>query len=191
MSGILLNFDMVNAKKGQRADIRFCVSLGVCLAVTIRAIRIAHGANALSPRSVTRWYRQFQAGNQSVDDLPRSGRPSVLTANILNNIQAAVTLNLNILMTALANQIGILHGSVHKAVTKTLRMKKRPARWVPHDLTLPQQAWRLQTARQILRTFRCDPQLHRRLVSGNKSWFFVYDPWSKRQSLQWTALGGC
>ncbi len=134
VSGILLNFNMVNAKKGQRADIRFCVSLGVHLAVTIRAIRIAHGANTLSPRSVTRWYHRFQTGNQS-DDLPCSGRPSVLTANVLNNIQAAVILNPNISMTALANQIGISHGSAHKAVTKTLRMKKRPARWVPHDLT--------------------------------------------------------
>ncbi len=113
------------------------LSLRVCLAVTVRAIRIVHRVNALRPRSITCWYCQFQTGNHSVDDLPHSGRPSVLPANVLNNIHTAISQNPNISMTALANQIGISHGTVHKAMTKTLCMKKRPAHWV--HLTLPQQ----------------------------------------------------
>ncbi len=37
-----------------------------------------HGDNALWPHSVHHSYQRFQNGVQSVDDLPRSGRPSVL-----------------------------------------------------------------------------------------------------------------
>ncbi len=92
-------------------------------------------------------------------------------------------------MAALARQVGVSHGSAHKAVTKTMRLKKRPARWVPHLLTVPQQARRLQVSRAILHNFRRDPQLHRRMITGDESWFHVYDPQSHRQSLQWCASG--
>ena len=125
----------------------------------------------------------------SVNDLPRSGCPSVLTGAMLSNIQGSLDTNPSISMAALAQQVGISHGSAHKAVRKTLRMKKRPARWVPHFLTVPQQARHLQISRNILRTFRRDPQLHRRMITGDESWFHVYDPDSRRQSLQWTRHG--
>ncbi len=120
----LFIFAMVNAKKDQRGDIKFCVSLGMQLAVTMCAIRITHGANALSNRSVRRWYRRFQAGATSVDDLPRSGRQSISTGPMLNNIQTILDQNPSISMSALAQQVGVSHGTAHKAVTKTLRMKK-------------------------------------------------------------------
>ncbi len=185
----LLSFDMVNAKKNQREDIKFCVTLGIQLAVTICTIQIAYGGNALSACSVQHWYHCFQNGHQSMDDLPRSGRPSVLMGLVLNNIQAILDLQPNISMSALGRQVGLSHGTAHKAVSKTLRMKKRPAHWVPHALTVLQQACCLQICRAILRSFRHDPQLHRRLITGDESWFHIYDPHSIRQSLQWMHHG--
>ncbi|KDR21819.1 hypothetical protein L798_02621, partial [Zootermopsis nevadensis] len=42
-----------------------------------------YGPNVMSKQMVRRWCRQFSAGRQSVHDEKRSGRPSIITDDLV------------------------------------------------------------------------------------------------------------
>ena len=44
---------------------------------------------------------------------------------------------------------------------------------------------RVQVRQDILEELETEPNLLKRLVTGNESWIFDYDPLAKRQSLEW------
>ncbi len=81
---------MTNAKKDQRADIKFCVLSGCPREETVRLIRRVYGGNALSVWSIRRWYAAFQNGHNQVDDLPCPGQPLKRTAAKVQNIQTVI-----------------------------------------------------------------------------------------------------
>ena len=43
----------------------------------------------------------------------------------------------------------------------------------------------VQVCQDILEQLKIEPNLLKRVVTGDKSWIFEYDPLTKRQSLEW------
>ena len=41
----------------------------------------------------------------------------------------------------------------------------------------------------VLEQVEADPELMERVITGDESWFFQYDPETKRQSLEWRSKG--
>ena len=75
---------MADLKK-QRASIKFCFLLGKTAAETVTMLREAFKEEAFSQARVYKWFSRFKRGDMSLEDQPRSGRPS--TSRTDENIQ--------------------------------------------------------------------------------------------------------
>jgi len=71
--------------KEQRICIKFCFLLGKTSAETVTLLRGAFKEEALSQTRVYEWVSRFKRGDMSLEDQPRSGRPS--TSRTDENIQ--------------------------------------------------------------------------------------------------------
>jgi transposase len=66
--------------------IRFLNAKNVCLAEIYRQVCEVYGENAVSDGMVRRWCRMFSEGRTNVHDDDRSGRPSIVTADLLDQV---------------------------------------------------------------------------------------------------------
>jgi len=71
--------------KEQRVCIKFCFILGKTAVETVTMLREAFKEEALSQARVYKWFSQFKHGETSLEDQPRSGRPS--TSRTKENIK--------------------------------------------------------------------------------------------------------
>jgi len=74
--------------------------------------------------------------------------------------------------------------AVRPILTEELGMRKICAKMVPRNLTEQQWDARVSVCAQLLEEVEADPQLMERVITGDESWFFQYDPETKRQSLE-------
>jgi transposase len=66
----------MDSKIEQRVCIKFCVKLGKSATKTLEMLCEAFGEHSLSRVVVFQWHSRFKAGQVSVEDDERSGRPS-------------------------------------------------------------------------------------------------------------------
>ncbi|GFV03554.1 HTH_48 domain-containing protein [Trichonephila clavipes] len=66
--------------------IRFLTAKDVSAAEIHRQISDVYGQNAMSSSKVRKWVRAFKDGRENVHDEPRSGRPSVITDDLVNAV---------------------------------------------------------------------------------------------------------
>ena len=68
----------------------------------------------------------------------------------------------------IANYVGISTGSAHTILKADLELRKVQVQWVPHCLTFPQKAAKLQMAKENLEMYeRSDPRLLE-IVNGDE-----------------------
>jgi transposase len=65
----------------------------VCLAEIYRQVCEVCGENAVSDGMVRRWCRMFSEGRTNVHDDDRSGRPSLVTADLLDQVNEKILEN--------------------------------------------------------------------------------------------------
>ncbi|KAJ8958255.1 hypothetical protein NQ318_017398 [Aromia moschata] len=102
-------------------------------------------------------------GDMSIDDKPRSGRPST-ARNDENEIS------------------GLSWSSVQRILTEDL---KRVAAKFPRALTDNQKECRVETCRALKQQLETDPDFLSKVITGDESWCYGYDPETKQQSSQW------
>jgi hypothetical protein len=87
------------AKCEVRAVIRFLCAKGETAAEINRQLVSVHGEGVMNRQNVAKWCREFEAGRCDVHEEIRSGRPSVVTAEIIpkiyENIRADRSLTIN------------------------------------------------------------------------------------------------
>ncbi len=179
---------MVQNQKEQRASIRLLAGMWMKAKQIHNSLVFAHGNGAYSLTSVHRWMQRFMTNND-VDDRPRSGRPTKITGQFLQDLQAAVRRQPPSSLAQLSTDLGVSVGTVHKALRKCLGFTKRPSRWIPHLLTDPQCQRRVNVCRTLLRMNAQNRDFLHSIVTMDESWFFVYDPHSRQASCQWLAPG--
>ena len=64
-------------------------------------------------------------------------------------------------------------------------MRKVCAKMVPGLLNDDQKERRLQVCRDVIERLQTEPDLLRRVITGDETWIFEYDPETKCQSCQW------
>ena len=67
----------------------------------------------------------------------------------------------------------------------------RSARWVPHLLTDKQKQSRVRLASQVIEKYdKCDPRRLEEIVTGDKTWFCHFQPYSKAKNKVWVSSEG-
>ncbi len=100
----------------------------------------------------------------------------------------------------LAVQAGMSTGSVHNILKKDLGLTKISAKFVPKILTDQQRANHVEASQTCSDLVTADPSVLQQIVTGDKSWVYLYDPEMKHKSQEWVsksqgrptkALHGC
>ena len=174
----------------QRYAIKFCVKLGHSATETLAMLEKAFGEDTLSRAQVFRWHKTFKEGRENAEDEERSGRPTTAhTTNNAERVKAALNTDRRLSVRLIADQTELPKSIVHEIITTELNMRKVCAKLVPKVLTEHQKQNRILIARDLLDRVGSEPNFMERVVTGDESWVFEYDPETKRQSCEWHSPG--
>lgn len=170
----------------QRVCLKFCVKNGIKCSEAFKMLKKAFGNNTMSQPRVYEWYKRFQEGREDIEDDARSGRPSSSTNDEnVKKIKAIVLANRRITIREAAEEIGISYGSCEAIFTNVLNMKRVAAKFVPKLLNFQQKQHRVTIAQQMLSDIADNPDLLKRVITGDETWVYGYDVETKAQSSQW------
>ncbi|UYV77361.1 hypothetical protein LAZ67_15000691 [Cordylochernes scorpioides] len=119
-------------------------------------------------------------GPPVIDD-PRQERQNV------QKITDLIKENPRTTLLELEQDTGISKTTIGRIVTKDLKLKKTPAKFIPRFLTNQQKLCRLATCENMLEMTRTDPEWKDKIITGDETW--VYDPETKRQYAEWRGQG--
>lgn len=177
----------------QRSCIWFSFAKGSTYPATLTEMRLVFGRECLNERSVRRWWRYFQTGLRGRDSLtdkkrsgrPRTGRNPENKELILELVQA----DRRITIPQLMYQTGFSYGTVQRTLKKDLGMSRIAAKFVPRMLTDIEKNLREMVSRDWLQKVEEDDQILQRIITGDESWVWCYEPESKKESTQWIQRG--
>ncbi|GBL68514.1 hypothetical protein AVEN_206693-1 [Araneus ventricosus] len=95
-----------------------------------RHICEAYGATALCEGKVRKWVTDFKAGRDNVHGDSRSGRPSVITEDMVASVEAKILENRRFTISTLSNDFPEVSRLVqYKIVSEKLNFQKLCSRW--------------------------------------------------------------
>ncbi|UYV63937.1 hypothetical protein LAZ67_2006060 [Cordylochernes scorpioides] len=136
--------------------------------------------------TVFEWHYRFKAGRISIEDDPRQGRPKFQRTD--ENVQKITDLikeNPRTTLLELEQDTGISKTTIGRIVTEDLKLKKTPAKFIPRFLTNEQKLCRLATCEDMMEMTRADPEWKDKIITGDETWVYGYDPETKPQSAEW------
>ncbi|UYV71601.1 hypothetical protein LAZ67_8003825 [Cordylochernes scorpioides] len=173
-------------KLKQRICIEFCVKLQISATETFKMLNKAFPNDASKRTTVFEWHSRFKAGSISIEDDPRQGRPKFQRTN--ENVQKITDLikeNPRTTLLELEQDTGISKTTIGRIVTEDLKLKKTPAKFIPRFLTNEQKLCRLATCEDMMEMTRTDPEWKDKIITGDETWVYGYDPETKPQSAEW------
>jgi [histone H3]-lysine36 N-dimethyltransferase SETMAR len=170
----------------QRVNIKFCFKLKKNAKEAHEMLKSVYGDNVVTLKTVYKWYERFKSGNESVEDEQRSGRPS--TSKTDENVQKVSKLirsNRRLTIRELTEELNISYGSVQSILTDNLQMRRVSAKFVPRLLTGEQKENRVSVCTELKDRLDAHPDFMAKIITGDESWVYGYDPETKIQSSQW------
>ena len=152
-----------------------------------RRMKVQYGDSCLGEGRVYEWVERFQNGRQNISDEHWSGRPvSVATETVKQQIEQQILDYRQVTIDEISVEFNMSHSSAYSIVHDDLGYSKVCSRWVPRQLSDDHKCARHTICQEYLdrHTHEGDAFLHR-IVTGDKSWVYHYEPESKRQSTQW------
>jgi len=135
------------------------------------------------------WFRRFKEGRTSVESDSRSGRPSTSrNEKMIAKVRTIVRNNRRLTVREIADDCGISVGTYDAILTDDLHMKRVCAKFVPRLLTDDQREQRQTIAGDLLERSCEDVLFLKKIVTGDASCVYGYDPETKQQSSQWKGL---
>ncbi|KAL4125761.1 hypothetical protein QTP88_010001 [Uroleucon formosanum] len=107
----------------------------------------------------------------------------------LQRVRTLVRQDRRLTVRMLADELNLKRETVRKILTDDLSMKKLCANMVPKNLLAEQKHVQMSISQDCLEQVEADPTLLDRVITGDESWYFQYDPETKRQSQQWLSPG--
>jgi len=141
----------------------------------------------MSDSMVQRWCRQFESVRDNVHDDKGSGCSSVVTPDLVQQIEVKIRKNTCFTITDLAEFFpNVSRKTVHRIVTKNPHFWKLCARWVLKNLTPEHKMKRIGSALSFLERYEKDgDEFLTHIVTGDETWVSHVTPESKQQSMQW------
>ncbi|UYV79342.1 hypothetical protein LAZ67_17002214 [Cordylochernes scorpioides] len=136
--------------------------------------------------TVFEWHSRFKAGRISIEVDPPQGRPKFQRTD--ENVQKITDLikeNPRTTLLELEQDTGISKTTIGRIVTEDLKLKKTPAKFIPRFLTNEQKLCRLATCEDMMEMTRTDPKWKEKIITGDETWVYGYDPETKPQSAEW------
>ena len=135
------------------------------------------------------WHKRFKEGQEEFEDDPRSGRPSTSrTANNIERVKQMVRVDRQLTVRMIAEELSFNKDTVWGIITENIEMRKVCAKMVPKLLSEDQKERRVTVCEDIIERRKGDPDLLRRVITGDESWIFEYDTETKQQSRQLKSL---
>ncbi|GFV97154.1 protein GVQW3 [Trichonephila clavipes] len=177
---------MVSVIIEQRIVVKFHFKLGKTATETYNLLKEVYGSECLFRALVFEWFKRFKDGRQDVEDDSWPGRPS--TSKTDENVEKVASLiqsDRRLSIRAIAETVNIDKECLRQILLDNLNMQKVCAKMVPKILTFEQQATRKKVCTDILDAIKNYPNLLEKVITCDESWFFTYDPETKRQSMHW------
>jgi [histone H3]-lysine36 N-dimethyltransferase SETMAR len=170
----------------QRTAIKFCVKLGKSASETHEMLLTAYGSQCVSRTTAFEWFRRFKSGRESVEDNPRCGRPATArTSRSVRLIEELLSEDRAVTVRLLEEVTDINRETIRLILREDLNKRKLCARFVPHSLNEDQKRQRLVASQDFIELVDKDKNFLKRIVTGDETWCFMYDPQTKRQSAAW------
>ncbi|XP_026827933.1 protein GVQW3-like [Ooceraea biroi] len=166
----------------QRICIKFCHKLGYKCNDTIRMIRKVFGDDSMSESQIFVWFKRFKDGRVSVDN--ESSRFRTRTAENVERVRVAINENRRLTARELVKNLGIAKTILYQILAEDLGMSHVTTKYVPRVLTQEQKDFRVEVAEDILESIKKDPELLKRVITGDEMWVYNYDPETEARSKQ-------
>lgn len=176
---------MEHSRVTQRHEIRLLMRQGRRLCEIVRQLHQDHGNCAPSQTTMHRWMTAIRGGRADVSSPKPTGRPTKVTPEVLQTIKDILADDKTTPICVLAHRTGLAKSTIHRALRTILKLKKRPAKWVLHQLTQRNKNNRMRMCRRLLGQFTRSPTMSGRVITGDESWFHAYEPATKMSSSAW------
>ncbi|XP_046676126.1 histone-lysine N-methyltransferase SETMAR-like [Homalodisca vitripennis] len=168
-----------------RSVIRFLTAKNVSAADIHRQINEVYGPNAMNDSKVRKWVRGFKDGRENVHDEPRSGRPSVITEDLVKAVDENIREDRRFTVSSLAIEFPNV-STLFKIVSEILDFRKFCSHGVPRLLTEEHKKRRMGIALEFLIQYHQEgDNLLDHIVTGDETWVSHITPETKRQSMEW------
>ncbi len=138
-----------------------------------KQMQVTYGSLCPSRAMVFKLYKEFDNGRKTLFDLPRTGRPRILSK--VNDVKKIIDEFPYSSCRYISHIVGIDHKTVKRILIEELHMKKLCLHWVPHDLTESQKVARLEISKQLLSLLQSFSENQaRKVVTADESWFFLW-----------------
>ena len=109
----------------QRVIIKFYVKLGKSLMEIKVDLEKVYGDYALKKSGICKWIRRFREGHDTINDNPKSGRPSTsVTDKIIADVQQHVKQDCQVTVREIAETFSISYGSAQEILTDKFGMSR-------------------------------------------------------------------
>ena len=131
-------------------------------------------------------YHEFTEGRTDVNDEQRSGRPSLISYELLQEIEGEIRANRRVTIRELHHIIPeVSKTTIHEAVAEELGYRKLCACRVSKMLTDDHKTKQMGSALKFLTRYAQEDEFLDSILTGDETWVFHHTPESKQQSLQW------
>lgn len=128
----------------------------------------AYGESVLSKTQVYEWYKAFKDGRETVEDAPRSGRPSTSTNDDnVEKVKEIVLENRHTSVRELGRYLNMSRETARLIIVEKLGMRRVAARLVPIQLNFLQKQYRMQIAMDMLDRANSDPNFMGSIITGD------------------------
>ena len=180
----------MSGRTEQRICLRFCFRLGKTETEAREMLQKAFKEEALSPTQAFEWFARFKRGEMSIEDHPYSGRPPTSrTDENVDKIREKINEDRRYTIDEISEATGVSWSSCQRILTVDLNMRRVAAKFVPRLLSHDQKHTRLTLCQELKNEIESDPNFLSKVITGDESWCYGYDPATKQASSQWKTPG--
>ena len=155
----------------QQICVKFCVKIGKYVTETFEILKIAFGEEAMCRTHTYERWKRFKEGRTSVDDDPRSGRPSTSkTDDNVAKVRDVIRSNRRLTVREVAEEVSISKIVCHEILTENLGMNRVAAKFVPRLLTDDQKQNRVDVSQEFLDRANGNDNFLKNIITGDETW---------------------